>query len=198
MIIKSVALWIIIALVVLGLVIAGFKTSRAGYASAGYKVMRSEGDFEVRDYGAMTVVETPTSDGSNSDGSFMRLFDFITGANAERVKINMTTPVLMYKNDTKPTMAFVLPEKIKNAEAPKPINTAVTVREIAAGQFAVLRYRGSRNPKNTSESLAKLQKWMAAKNLHTHGPAIYGYFDPPWTPPFLRRNEVMLRIKSPE
>ena len=71
-----------------------------------------------------------------------------------------------------------------------------TTMELAAGRFAVLRYSGGRNAKNEAASLARLTAWMKAEKLSLLSPPVYGYFDPPWAPAFLRRNEVMLRTES--
>src|SRR5512135_2412641 len=96
-----------------GLIATGCGTVRAGYESAPYKVVRSDGEFELRDYPALTVVETPMARGSNgSDGSFNRLFRFITGGNEAKQKLAMTTPVFMSGGETNATMAFVLPAKM--------------------------------------------------------------------------------------
>ena len=66
---------LLILVVAAGLAVAGCKATRACYASAPYKVVRSGGKFEVRDYPALTVVETPmASGGSGADSSFDRLF----------------------------------------------------------------------------------------------------------------------------
>ena len=70
------------------------------------------------------------------------------------------------------------------------------VRELEAGRFAVLRFSGGRNARNEAETLGRLTKWMAAEGLGVLSPPVYGYFDPPWTPAFLRRNEVMLRTEA--
>ena len=190
---KRMWLWIFIAVVGVGLLVAGCQATRAGYESAPYKVVRSDGKFELRDYPALTVVETPMANADGSDGSFMRLFRFITGGNEAKQKIAMTTPVFMSGSATNATMAFVLPAKLKTGEVPKPADGAVTVRELAAGRFAVLRFSGGRNAKKEAESLARLQAWMETEKLGVLSPPVYGYFDPPWTPAFLRRNEVMLR-----
>ena len=189
-------LWILIAVVGLGLVVAGCQATRAGYESAPYKVVRSDGKFQVRDYPALTVAETPMADASGGDGSFMRLFRFISGANEGKQKIAMTTPVFMSGSATNLTMAFVLPAKLKTADAPKPADGAVTVRELPPGRFAVLRYSGGQNAANEADSLEKLKAWMEAEKLGVLSPPVYGYFDPPWTPAFLRRNEVMLRTEE--
>jgi hypothetical protein len=193
-------MWILLLLlaVMIGLALAGCQATRAGYESAPYRVARSDGKFEVRDYPALAVVETPMAAGvrGGDDGSFRRLFRFISGGNAAKQKIAMTTPVFMSGGGTNATMAFVLPAKLPAGEVPKPADGAVTVRELPAGRFAVLRYRGGRNAKNAAESLARLKAWMETQGLSVLSPPVYGYFDPPWTPTFLRRNEVMLRTES--
>ncbi|MEI6392866.1 MAG: heme-binding protein [Verrucomicrobiota bacterium] len=180
-----------------GLIFVGCQTTRSGYESAPYKVGRTDGKFELRDYPALTVVETPmTPSGKSADGSFMRLFRFITGGNEAKQKIAMTTPVFMSGNDTNRTMAFVLPAKLKAAEVPRPADGAVTVRELQGGRFAVLRFSGGRSAKRETGTLALLQNWLAAQGLKASASPVYGYFDPPWTPSFLRRNEVMLRTEA--
>ena len=191
-------MWIalLVLVVAAALVLAGCKATRAGYESAPCKVLRSSGEVEVRDYPALTVVETPiASGGSGADGSFNRLFGFITGGNDATQKIAMTTPVLMSGSGTNVSMAFVMPAKLKRGDVPKPKDGQVRVRELEAGRFAVLRYSGGRNLDNEAQSLERLRAWMKAEGLRDLSPPIYGYFDPPWTPAFLRRNEVMLRTE---
>ena len=189
---------LLIFAVVIGVAFAGCQATRAGYESAPCKVVRSGGKFQVRVYPALCVVETPMAADSRGgdDGSFMRLFRFITGGNEAKQKIAMTTPVFMSGAGTNAAMAFVMPAKMKTGEVPKPSDGLVTVRELAAGRFAVLRYSGGRNAKKEAESLARLKAWMETERLQVLSPPVYGYFDPPWTPAFFRRNEVMLRTES--
>jgi hypothetical protein len=191
-------MWITLSIlaVAAAMILVGCQATRAGYESAPYKVVRSDGKFELRDYPELTVVETPMADANGSDGSFMRLFRFITGANEGKQKIAMTTPVFMSGTSTNLTMAFVLPAKLKTADAPKPADGALTVRELPAGRFAVLRFSGGRNAKKEAESLARLKSWLERERLPALSGPVYGYFDPPWTPAFLRRNEVMLRTEG--
>ena len=183
--------------VAVALILVGRKATRAGYESAPCKVVRSSGRFEVRDYPTLTMVETPMAGGGDaSSGSFNRLFRFITGGNEAKQKIPMTTPVFMSGSDSNATMAFVLPAKLKGSETPKPTDGSVKVRELEAGRFAVLRYSGGRNAENKAEPLGRLKNWMLEEGLSVLSPPVYAYFDPPWTPGFLRRNEVMLRTDS--
>jgi DNA gyrase inhibitor GyrI len=151
---------ILVAVVVL--ILVGCKATRSGYESAPYKVVRADGKFEVRDYPALKVVETRMAKGGNgSDGSFNRLFQFITGKNEAKQKISMTTPVFMSDTDSNATMAFVMPAKLKEEDVPKPTDSSVSVREVPPGRFAVLRFSGGRNAKNEAKQLERLKTWMA-------------------------------------
>jgi DNA gyrase inhibitor GyrI len=124
----------------------------------------------------MNTPMSPT--GNSADGSFMHLFRFITGGNEAKQKITMTTPVFMSGIGSNATIAFVLPVKLKAGEAPKPSDGSLTVRELPAGRFAVLRCSGGRNAKNEAESLERLKTWMAAEALGVTSPPVYGCFAP--------------------
>lgn len=102
----------VLLLVGAGLIFLGCQATRGGYESAPCQVVRADGKFELREYPPLAVVETPMAgSGHSDDGSFMRLFRFITGANEAKQKIAMTTPVFMSGQNTNRTMAFVLPAK---------------------------------------------------------------------------------------
>jgi len=176
------------------LLVMGCKATRAGYESAAYRVVQKCGKFELRDYPILTVVETPMAFGG-SDGSFNRLFRFISGSNAAEEKIAMTTPVFMTGSESNATMAFVMPTNVASMEVPKPTDDALTVRKLLAGRFAVFRFSGGRNAKAEIKALAQLRSWMETEKLPEKSEPVYGYFDPPWTPAFLRRNEVMIRTQ---
>jgi DNA gyrase inhibitor GyrI len=178
------------------LLTTGCQTSRQGYETAPYRTVRTDGAFEVRDYPVINVVETAEGN-ADSGSSFRRLFRFISGDNERSQKIAMTTPVFMGENSGKPTMAFVLPAGMSAAEVPHPKDAEVQVRQLPAGHFAVLRYSGSRNTANEQKMLTLLQEWLAAQGLRSSAAPVYGYFDPPWTLPAFRRNEVMLRLEGP-
>jgi DNA gyrase inhibitor GyrI len=167
--------------------------------SAPYTVVSKENGVEIRDYPALRVVETPMPSGrqQGADGGFRRLFRYISGANEGNQEIAMTTPVFMSGEPAASTMAFVLPASFTAETAPRPTDAAVRLRELPPGRFAVLRFAGGRNAANESAALVKLLAALEAKNLSATGAPIYGYFNPPWTPTFLRRNEVMLPLARP-
>jgi DNA gyrase inhibitor GyrI len=189
------ALIVTVALLSTLAIVVGCRTSRSAYATAPFKRARTSGKFELRDYPTLTLVETPMTDSDGNSG-FGQLFRYITGRNEGAQKIAMTTPVFMSGDEHHPAMAFVMPAGLKTDQVPKPTDKSISVREVPADRFAVLSFSGGRNAKNEAAALAQLKTWMAAEGLSVLSPPVFAYFDPPWTPSFLRRNEVMLRTTS--
>ncbi|WP_419195096.1 SOUL family heme-binding protein [Novipirellula herctigrandis] len=182
------------------------KTTRAGYESAEYKVVESDGKFEVREYPDLMLVATTTKvDAQGRDGSFMRLFRYISGANESEQKISMTTPVFMEndKADSAVQMGFVMPKKVAVEGVPSPTGEDVAICKRAGGRFAVYRFSGRLNEKLAKESEAKLREWIKTKDLSaaTDSPDSSNVesaaYDPPFTPGPLRRNEILIRLQSP-
>jgi hypothetical protein len=189
------SLIVTVALLSILAVVVGCRTSRGAYATAPFKRARSSGKFELRDYPKLTLVETPMTDADGNSG-FGRLFRYITGRNEGAQKIAMTTPVFMSGDEHHAAMAFVMPADLKAEQVPKPTDKSITIREVPADRFAVFCFSGGRNSKNEAEALGQLKTWMGAEGLSVLSPPVFAYFDPPWTPSFLRRNEVMLRTKA--
>ena len=156
-----------------------------------YKVLQQEGKFEVRDYPAMTVART-----TMGDGDFMRLFRYISGGNEAEQKIAMTAPVLVQHKGEESGMSFVVPREVAAGKVPAPKGSEVSVDEMPAAKFAAFTYSGRRTDSNEADALAKLRAWMEKKNLRAEGEPVFAYYDPPWTLPFMRRNEVMLRMAA--
>lgn len=185
-----------LVLVLTLLFLGGCQAIRGGYETAPYTILEKEAAFEIREYPMLLLVETPSGNaGDKQDGSFMRLFGFITGKNAAKQKISMTTPVYLRTQGPQRSMAFVMPQKFTTSEIPKPLDASLQVREVEAGRFAVLRFSGKGTESREHFALESLRTMLKGRALEPSGEPVYGYFDPPWTPPFLRRNEVMLRLK---
>ena len=191
------------AIFVLASIFAWNTMARAAYESAEYKVVESDGKFEVREYPDLMLVATKTKlDAQGRDGSFMKLFRYISGANESDKKISMTTPVFMEndKEESAVQMGFVMPKDIAVGGVPAPTGEGVHVRKRVGGRFAVLRFSGQLTTKSAKESETKLRTWMATKGLvaddsiESSGVETAGY-DPPFTPGPLRRNEVLIRLK---
>ena len=183
------------ALLAVGLLVAACATSRTAYESARYTVKRTAGKVEIRDYPELNVASTASVSEKDRDGKFMRLFGYISGKNERSEKISMTTPVFMAREGTEETMSFVVPDKVAASGAPAPASGDVKLETISAGRFAVLRFTGGQSSAREQAALTELRAWLAAEKLTTAGEPVFAYFDPPWTPGPMRRNEVMLRLK---
>jgi hypothetical protein len=182
-----------------------------------YAVLQQQDQFEVREYEALVIAETLVDEGFDDAGNiaFRRLFGYISGDNAKASEIAMTAPVMARDENrasgekismTAPVtgeettlgwrFAFVLPSQYTLASAPQPTNPDVRLSEVPARKVAVVRYSGSWSEKAYAENLKLLQQWMRQNRLQADSlPRVAGY-DPPWTLPFLRRNEVMIDLKD--
>lgn len=170
-------------------------TSRAATETPDYKVIRSDDKFEIRDYPALTLAGT-SMEGADMDGSFMRLFRFISGSNETAEKISMTTPVLIDTTPEKRTMSFIMPGKTVEKGVPRQSGGDVAVGMVEAARFAVLRFGGGRSAEHEEKAVATLKARLEAEKLTAKGSPLCAYYDPPWTPVFLRRNEVLIRIQK--
>ncbi len=186
-------MFLVIALPVAGAIFWLASTSRAATETPDYTVVRTDERFEIRDYPALTIATTPMSDGE-MNGGFGQLFRFITGGNAAAEKIEMTAPVLIGTGKERRTMSFIMPRKAVEKGVPKPTGDTVTLGKVEAARFAVLRFGGGRTAENEEAASAKLKAWLGAQKLAAQGDPLFAYYDPPWTPTPLRRNEVLIRV----
>lgn len=168
---------------------------REDYESPDYKVVKNEGAFELRDYPAMIVATASMKrEGDTQNSAFRGLFRYISGGNEAEQKIAMTTPVFTTPEADGSAMSFVVPKEVAKAGAPKADNPEIQVVERSAGRFAVYRYSGRWTEANDSAARAKLEGWLKEQGLESKGAIEKASYDPPFTLPFLRRNEVMVRV----
>lgn len=176
-------------------------TSRSAYEAAPYSVETTDGEFEIREYPDITLVATKTNlKKQGRDGSFGRLFKYISGANEQSQKVSMTVPVFMdAEADSKAgTMGFVVPEQVAKQGAPKPTGDTVELKTRPAGRFAVIQFAGTLDQKSQDAARKRLIEWMGKKSLVAESESVeFAGYDPPWTPGFMRRNEVLIRIQMP-
>ena len=196
---KRKMIYFAIGLVVIALIAIGWKlTSRTGYESAAYKMLEKDGSFELREYPDLMVVTTSADlTAQGNDGSFGRLFKYISGNNDQKSKVSMTTPVFMDSDaqDAGEQMSFVLPAEVAANSIPVPSDQNVTIRKRPGGKYAVLRFSG-RLEDQTAEVAKQLRDWIESKKwVPTEENAIeYAGYDPPWTPGLMRRNEVLIQV----
>ena len=173
-------------------------TARSAYESAEYAVLESDGPFETRDYPDLMMATTNTRfESQGDDGSFMRLFRYIGGANDQQQKVAMTVPVFMEAEgrSKKGQIGFVIPKKVTQQGVPEPSNGSVHIRKRAGGRFAVFRFAGRMDNESVATAEEQLRQWMNEQGLVADGDAEFAGYDPPWTPGPLRRNEALIRLK---
>lgn len=176
----------------------GRSATRLGYETAQYEVLQREGPVEVRRYAEQTLAETPMTRDPRGRRSFGRLFDYITGANARSEKIAMTTPVFTEEpaDGVAGSMAFVVPREVAGVGAPEASSRQVALRKLAPHTVVSLRFDGGREASTMAEAEKQLRAWMARHALEPAGGPRFAFYDPPWTPRFLRRNEVQIPLAS--
>jgi hypothetical protein len=174
-----------------------------------YTVVLAEPPFELRDYGELVVVKTAMTDGSRA--AFGRLFDYISRANTGARDIAMTAPVLntepvdgdkigmtapvLQDREGKREMVFILPDAMTLETAPLPTDPSVSLDTIPPRRVAVVRYSGSMDKRAEAEE-ARLRNWIVLRELTPAGLAEGAGYNPPWTFPPYRRNEVLIPVEK--
>ena len=184
-----------------------------------YEVIKKDNDFEVRRYQPMIIAEVLVT-GTLSEASnkgFRQIADFIFGNNEDPVKkqsekiamtapvtmeadtsskIAMTAPVTMESSGGAWKMAFVMPSKFTIDTLPKPKNANVTIKQMPAQQLAVVTFSGWVDEEKLTAQTTRLNEWMAKNGLKSSGSAQLSRYNPPWTLPFWRRNEVWVKLDN--
>ncbi|KAJ3232682.1 hypothetical protein HDU81_002784 [Chytriomyces hyalinus] len=164
-----------------------------------FTLLHQASEYQVRRYPAAVVIKTPMAEG-NTGSSFRALAGFIFGKNQDAsvapVKpIAMTAPVVSTKNE----MAFILPKEYDSIDkVPTPITSSgVKVEEQQSCDMAVLPFTGD----GWSQYNGKLEELKNALNrdqiAFNESSAVLNQFNPPWTLPFMRTNEVAVKLDNP-
>ncbi len=182
--------------------ILGIFGIRAGLEQPPYRVLSTLTDHvEIRSYGPLVAVETRVQ-GDEGD-AFSRLFRYITGANATAETIKMTAPVAQTGGGrfggapaagAAQTMQFLLPARLA-ANPPAPTDPKVAIVAVPARTLAVIRFSGGFGRRNLDTHLQVLREILAKSGRTAEGAPIFLGYDPPFTIPLLRRNEVALQIE---
>ena len=192
-----------------------------------YEVIVSDAQFEVRHYAPVLIAETIVEgdmDAASSKG-FRLIADFIFGNNLssdtdKKSKIAMTAPVTVEPQSSKIAMTapvtvepqaaesnmktaktwrinFVMPSQYTLANIPKPKNNAVSLREVPSKYFIVHKYSGFNTVSRVQTKTDETVEWAIKRSYKMIGTPQLSRYDPPWTLPMFRRNEIMLEIAAP-
>ena len=204
---RSIITFLLIPLLILSITGNVMATEEAKYA-----VLEKDGHFELRQYEPCIVAETLVDGDFDEVGNagFRRLFRYISGDNQTKLPISMTAPVTQEMRSEKISMtapvtqqkagndwsiAFVMPAEYTMDSLPTPNDGRITLREIPARLVAVITYSGTWSESRYEEHKAMLDMMMSKRKLKTAGEYIYARYNPPFTPWFLRRNEVLVPVE---
>ena len=177
------------------------------YEGPPYDVVSKADGYEVRKYSDRIAAQVSSQTRSNQ--AFRTLFKYISGANqsAEKVsmtipvaqseKIEMTVPVTQGNKMNAGYMQFFLPSSYTLETAPKPTDASVEIIKVEGGHYAVYSYSGRANDRNAKEAEAQLLDHLRSDGIEATSEVIRATYNGPFTLPFNRRNEVMVRIIWP-
>lgn len=176
-----------------------------------FSILSSEKNIQTREYDQQIVAEV-LIEGERYQAinqGFKLLADYIFGNNEVNNKISMTAPVSQQSSEkikmTAPVsqqfdgnqwiVRFVMPSQYTLLSLPKPLSSLVKIKEVPSKKFVVIKFAGKNSQKNIQNNQEKLMSYCLKNNIETIGKPIYAFYNPPWTMPMFRRNEVMVEIK---
>lgn len=150
-------------------------------------------DIEIRDYDSRILATTRMTEGQNS--GFRVLAGYIFGGNENEQEIAMTAPVQRtMPGEQEAEMAFVVPRGYSMEELPTPDDSRVEFREEPAYRAAVIRFSGWVNDKKAERYWQTLITFLEEQGIQPVGDPTLNQYNPPWTPPFMRRNEIIVAV----
>ena len=176
----------------LGIVLFWFVQTR-NVEIARYTLVEADGPMEIRDYPALTVAEvtrTGTRDQAVRSG-FGPLARYIFARERQGEKIAMTAPVTQISDGNAWTIQFIMPSGYSLQNLPKPAGADVRLREIPPARRAAIRFSGWWSDELFREKDAALREWLRGKGVEVTGTPVFAYYNDPFTPGFLRRNEIL-------
>jgi hypothetical protein len=175
-----------------------------------YTVQLHEPPFEVRDY-APTIVAQVHVAGDRDEAvsaGFRILAGYIFGDNQRQAKIAMTAPVTQSPGEAIPAtesveqgaaaggweVRFTMPAAYTLDMLPTPRDSRIQLLRLSGRRVAVATFSGFWSDSNLKSHTAQLLAFVKQHHFTARAAPVYAYYDPPWTPWFLRTNEVMVEI----
>lgn len=164
----------------------------------GYQLVRQYPRFELRQYPEHALVSV-TAGGdfaSATSRAFGALVGYISGRNVNQQRIAMTAPVLQHETERGSVVSFVLPAHISAETAPAALDADLAVTAVGGHRAAAMRFSGGWSEVRARRYADALRNAVREAGLETVGPVRYARFDPPWKPPFMRHNEVIVEVRD--
>jgi hypothetical protein len=154
-----------------------------------YVVLRTlEKGIEIREYDPQIRA---TSQTGQENRSFGVLSEYIFGNNDHNEQIGMSAPVVTHRDK----MSLIMPKRYSLESLRKPLNAQIEIDQVQRSIAAVIRFSGFTSPKKMDEEAEKLFIALKSNGIEIEGEPFLMRYNPPWTLPFLRRNEVAVKVK---
>ena len=165
-----------------------------------YRVAASDGAIELRDYPPLLVAEVMRGGERKAavSAGFRPLAGYIFAKERAGDSIAMTAPVTQTRSsentDDPWIVRFIMPAQYSLETLPRPADGDVQIKPVPAQRLAAIRFSGVATDQNIAWQEAKLRRWLEAQALPHDGTATYAYYNNPFTPGPLRRNEVLIGL----
>jgi len=176
-----------------------------------YKVIQSKGKIEIREFDPMVIAEVQVV-GRRKDAissGFKLLADYIFGNNISQEnidttatiqqpaseKIAMTAPVQQQLANDSWLVSFVMPSEYNLEDLPKPKNIEVKLKNVPVKRFVTIQFSGTSSDENLAKHKKLLVEFIETNSISVTGTPKYAFYNPPWTLPLMRRNEVMFEVQ---
>jgi hypothetical protein len=172
-------------------------------STVGYKLIRKVGQVEIREYPSLTLA---TVLAESDDSAFTILFEYISGNNEPNQPISMTAPVISKRPvgeriamtspviSTESSFSFVVPSTYDMSTAPRPKDPRIILESIPPRTLAVIRFSGRAQDRVVSAEEQILLETLQKENVQTRGEVFLMRYNSPFTPGFLRHNELGIEI----
>ncbi len=206
--------FLIILAVALVIWIAGTLFAIRGIEEPSYTLVEKRDGYEIREYASYIVAEVEVEGDIREALStgFRQLAGYIFGGNTTRSSIAMTAPVMdtakvseniamtapvmdTLSNSGKHIVAFTMPSSYTLENLPKPDNANIRFRVVENTRRAVLRYTWYATEARVDAKEKSLVEWLTRDGYTMKWDIISAQYNPPFSFPLLRRNEVMVDIE---
>jgi len=158
------------------------------YEKLTYQVLNKEKQIEVRRYDSFMMMKVKRT----SNQGFGVLFQYISGYNTKRQKIQMTVPVLTDVESLE-YIAFTMPKTHTN-DYPDPMDPSIEMIQMPAKDYLSISFKGSHH--HAKKAYEDLKKYAEIHQIIIYGDPILLRYSGPFTPSFFKDNDVIVEIKS--
>jgi len=170
-------------------------TLAADIEEPSWDLLTTLGKVEIRQYEPSIQAVTRLRSSRGTSTGFRRLAGYIFGGNELEQSIAMTAPVQETLGQRRPEMAFTLPAEYALADLPAPNDSDVTLRAVSGRTVAAIRFSGWATDRKVAQKETELMAKLQEHGIKTAGLPVLNQYNPPWTAPFLRRNEIAVTVE---